>query len=188
MLAVDMVRMAERNEYDTAYLLSADGDFTPAVKAVAEKGKKVFAASATPMSWVMTRVVVRSSAFISSRRSRTRLWMVASSPVVGSSAMSTFGRAARVMAIEDQVDVGAKEGDDQEEENELGKRLHELEEEVHRRREALRPEAGENAEEGAEEERNEDGKETGEKERLGPHHGASGADVVLGENRLQVTS
>jgi len=48
MLAVDMVRMAERNEYDTAYLLSADGDFTPAVKAVAEAGKKMFAASATP--------------------------------------------------------------------------------------------------------------------------------------------
>jgi uncharacterized LabA/DUF88 family protein len=48
MLAVDMVRMAERNEYDTAYLLSADGDFTPAVKAVGEKGKKVFAASVAP--------------------------------------------------------------------------------------------------------------------------------------------
>lgn len=48
MLAVDMVRMAERDGYDTAYLLSADGDYTPAVKAVAEQGKKVFAASLAP--------------------------------------------------------------------------------------------------------------------------------------------
>ena len=45
MLAVDMVVMAERNEFDAAYLLSADGDFTPAVVAVRENGKKVYAAS-----------------------------------------------------------------------------------------------------------------------------------------------
>ncbi len=45
-LAVDMVVMAERDEYDTAYLLSADGDFTPAVNAVRAHGKKVLAASA----------------------------------------------------------------------------------------------------------------------------------------------
>lgn len=44
-LAVDMVVMAERNEFETAYLLSADGDFTPAAKAVRECGKKVFAAA-----------------------------------------------------------------------------------------------------------------------------------------------
>ncbi len=48
MIAVDMVRMAERDEYDTAYLLSADGDYTPAVEAVADIGKKVFAASVAP--------------------------------------------------------------------------------------------------------------------------------------------
>ena len=45
MLAVDMVVMAERNEFDAAYLLSADGDFTPAVKAVREHGQKVYAVS-----------------------------------------------------------------------------------------------------------------------------------------------
>lgn len=45
MLAVDMVVMCERNEFDAAYLLSADGDFTPAVAAVRGHGKKVYAAS-----------------------------------------------------------------------------------------------------------------------------------------------
>lgn len=45
MVAVDLVVMAERNEYDTAYLLSADGDFTPAVRAVRGTGRKVYAAS-----------------------------------------------------------------------------------------------------------------------------------------------
>ena len=45
MLAVDMVVMAERNEYDCAYLLSADGDYTGAVAAVRAGGKKVYAAS-----------------------------------------------------------------------------------------------------------------------------------------------
>lgn len=45
MLAVDMVRMAERGEYDAAYLLSADGDYTPAVNAVKESGRKVYAVS-----------------------------------------------------------------------------------------------------------------------------------------------
>lgn len=45
MLAVDMVVMAERNEYDAAYVLSADGDFTPAAEAVRSMGKKVYAAS-----------------------------------------------------------------------------------------------------------------------------------------------
>jgi uncharacterized LabA/DUF88 family protein len=44
-LAVDMVVMAERDEFDAAYLLSADGDFTPAVNAVKSHGKKVYAAS-----------------------------------------------------------------------------------------------------------------------------------------------
>ncbi len=45
MLAVDLVTFAERNEFDSAYLLSADGDFTPAVTAAQRLGKKVYAAS-----------------------------------------------------------------------------------------------------------------------------------------------
>jgi uncharacterized LabA/DUF88 family protein len=44
-LAVDMVIMAERAEYDAAYLLSADGDFTPAVRAVRSLGQRVYAVS-----------------------------------------------------------------------------------------------------------------------------------------------
>lgn len=46
MLAVDLVVMAERNEFDTVYILSADGDYTHAVKFARDKGKKVFAVSA----------------------------------------------------------------------------------------------------------------------------------------------
>jgi uncharacterized LabA/DUF88 family protein len=45
MLAVDMVVMAERDEFDAAYLLSADGDFTHAVGAVRSAGKRVYVAS-----------------------------------------------------------------------------------------------------------------------------------------------
>lgn len=44
-IAVDMVLMAERGEYDTAYLLSADGDLTPAVEGALAKGKKIYVAS-----------------------------------------------------------------------------------------------------------------------------------------------
>ena len=44
-IAVDMVTMAWAHQFDTAYLLSADGDFVPAVEAVRSRGKKVFAAS-----------------------------------------------------------------------------------------------------------------------------------------------
>jgi uncharacterized LabA/DUF88 family protein len=47
-LAVDLVRMADRNEYDVTYLLAADGDYTQAVKAVMETGKKVFAVALKP--------------------------------------------------------------------------------------------------------------------------------------------
>lgn len=47
MLAVDLVIMAQRNEFDTAYILSADGDYTHAAKFVRDSGKKVFAAAAT---------------------------------------------------------------------------------------------------------------------------------------------
>jgi uncharacterized LabA/DUF88 family protein len=45
MIAVDLVLKAVRNEYDAAYLLSADGDFTPAVVAARALGKKVFGVS-----------------------------------------------------------------------------------------------------------------------------------------------
>jgi len=60
MIAVDMVAMAHRGEYDAAYLLSADGDFTPAVGAVTALGKKVYAASASPAGQLAASV----SAFI----------------------------------------------------------------------------------------------------------------------------
>jgi len=40
-LAVDMVRLAYNNAYDTAILVSSDGDFVPAIQAVKEKGKIV---------------------------------------------------------------------------------------------------------------------------------------------------
>ena len=46
MLAVDLVVMAERDEFDAAYLLSADGDYTPAVEHVRALGKRVYAVSA----------------------------------------------------------------------------------------------------------------------------------------------
>ena len=48
MLAVDLVVMAERNQFDAAYVLSADGDFTPAVDAARALGKRIYAASALP--------------------------------------------------------------------------------------------------------------------------------------------
>ena len=43
-IAVDMVTMAYKREYDVAYLLSADGDYVPAVEAVKSEDRKVFAA------------------------------------------------------------------------------------------------------------------------------------------------
>lgn len=45
MLAVDLVVLAERDQFDVAFLLSTDGDFTPAVAAVRSMGHRVFAAS-----------------------------------------------------------------------------------------------------------------------------------------------
>jgi uncharacterized LabA/DUF88 family protein len=45
LVAVDLVTLAINNAYDAAYLLSADGDFTPAVDVVRAMNKKVFAAS-----------------------------------------------------------------------------------------------------------------------------------------------
>ena len=46
-IAVDLVSMAQRDEYDVAYLLSADGDFVPAVEEARRWNKKVFAVSAS---------------------------------------------------------------------------------------------------------------------------------------------
>lgn len=40
-LAVDMVKLAFNNAYDTAILVSSDGDFVPAVQAVKETGKNI---------------------------------------------------------------------------------------------------------------------------------------------------
>lgn len=40
-IAVDMVMLAQNNSYDTAILVSGDGDFTPAVEAVQSFGKRV---------------------------------------------------------------------------------------------------------------------------------------------------
>ena len=40
-MAVDMVENAGNNKFDTAIIVSGDGDFVPAVEAVKRKGKKV---------------------------------------------------------------------------------------------------------------------------------------------------
>ena len=48
MIATDMVSMAYEGQYDTAYRLSADGDFTHAIKKVRDTGRKVFVASPIP--------------------------------------------------------------------------------------------------------------------------------------------
>lgn len=59
-IAIDMVIMAEHDDFETAYLLSADGDLTPAIEAVREEGKKVFVASPTSG----TRLAAACDAFI----------------------------------------------------------------------------------------------------------------------------
>ena len=40
-LAVDMVKLAYNGAFDTAILVSSDGDFVPAIQAVKQKGKNV---------------------------------------------------------------------------------------------------------------------------------------------------
>ena len=45
MLTVDLVMMAQRDEFDSAYLLSADGGYTPAVAAASSLGKTVYVCS-----------------------------------------------------------------------------------------------------------------------------------------------
>ena len=67
MIAVDMVVMAERNGFDDAYLLSADGDFTPAVEHVRSHGKRVYAVSASSGA----RLAAAVNSFI---RIRDSLW------------------------------------------------------------------------------------------------------------------
>ena len=57
-LAVDLVTMAIGDAYDAAYLLTADGDYTPAVEAVRKLGKKVYAAS--PLSGAQLAKAVNS--------------------------------------------------------------------------------------------------------------------------------
>jgi uncharacterized LabA/DUF88 family protein len=44
-LAIDLVSQAHKNAFDTAYILSADGDYTPAVAFARDLGKRVFGAS-----------------------------------------------------------------------------------------------------------------------------------------------
>ena len=53
----------------------------------------------TPMSWVMKRIDIPSSSCSSFIRSRICAWMVTSSAVVGSSAISSFGLQASAIAI-----------------------------------------------------------------------------------------
>lgn len=58
MLALDLVIMAMNNAYDAAYLLSSDGDYTPAVEGARKLNKKVYAAS--PSSGAQLARVVNS--------------------------------------------------------------------------------------------------------------------------------
>ena len=64
MLAVDLVTMCERDELDSAYILSADGDYTPAADAAAKCGKTVYAFS--PSQGAQLASVVK--AFIRAKR------------------------------------------------------------------------------------------------------------------------
>lgn len=45
LIAVDLVSMAHQDQYDVAYLLSADGDFVPAVREAQRQRRRVFTAS-----------------------------------------------------------------------------------------------------------------------------------------------
>ncbi|CUJ85489.1 Protein of uncharacterised function (DUF1602) [Achromobacter sp. 2789STDY5608615] len=53
----------------------------------------------TPRSWVISTMAVPSRAWMSRSRCRICAWMVTSSAVVGSSAISTLGWHASAMAI-----------------------------------------------------------------------------------------
>lgn len=56
MLAVDLIRLALEDRYDAAYILSADGDFTPAAETAIAAGKIVYAAS-PDSGYALSRVV-----------------------------------------------------------------------------------------------------------------------------------
>ena len=56
MLSVDLVEMAAKDAFDDAYILSADGDYTPAVAAVCAMGKQVLAASLPPSAQLAAAV------------------------------------------------------------------------------------------------------------------------------------
>jgi len=56
MLAVDLIRLGGDGRYDAAYILSADGDFTPAAAAVRATGRTVYAAS-PDMGYALRNVV-----------------------------------------------------------------------------------------------------------------------------------
>ena len=58
MVALDLVTMALRNEYDAGYLLSCDGDLAPAVEEVGRLGKRVYAA-ATGLAAALSKVAFR---------------------------------------------------------------------------------------------------------------------------------
>ncbi len=60
---------------------------------------RVVRPATTPMSWVTSRVAMPSRSRRSSSTERIWAWMVTSSAVVGSSAISTRGSQARAMAI-----------------------------------------------------------------------------------------
>jgi uncharacterized LabA/DUF88 family protein len=61
-IAVDMVKYAYNGAYDTAILISTDGDFIPAIDAVKEKGKRVENVGFKPkFSWYLKQ---RSDRFI----------------------------------------------------------------------------------------------------------------------------
>ena len=60
-LATDLVAMAVMNEYDAAYVLSADGDYTPAVRFVLKQGKTVYGVSAAAQPGAeLAKVVTKS--------------------------------------------------------------------------------------------------------------------------------
>ena len=68
MLAVDLYRLAADDAYDAAYLVSADGDFTPAVEMAKSLGKKVYAAA--PVGRYSTALAKAADAFITLPKDR----------------------------------------------------------------------------------------------------------------------
>ncbi len=56
-IAVEMIRFARENKYDTAYLLSSDTDLVPAIEEVKSFGKKVYyIGTANGQSFGLTKV------------------------------------------------------------------------------------------------------------------------------------